>query len=115
MARGSALYASHCSTCHGGDGGGGTGPALNNGEVLKTWPKFENHVDWVNVGSTGWPGDTYGAQNKPKNGGMPGFEGQLEEEEILLIVRYEREEFGAEDPAESCKITLDIDPASCDS
>jgi hypothetical protein len=45
---------------------------------------------------------------------MPAFEGQLEEEEILLIVRYERQQFGGEDPAEACKITLEIDPASCD-
>jgi mono/diheme cytochrome c family protein len=114
MARGEALYDSHCSSCHDSTGGGGVGPALNNGAVLQTWPEAKDHIDWVNVGSNGWAGDTYGAQNKEKKGNMPGFESQLEEEEILLIVRYEREAFGAEDPAEACKITLEIDPASCD-
>ena len=114
MARGESLYESNCASCHGPTGAGLTGPALNNGAVLQTWPDADEHTDWVKVGSNGWPGDTYGAQNKPKDGGMPAFEGQLEEEEIKLIVRYERQEFGLEDPAEACKITLEIDPASCD-
>ena len=115
IARGGELYASNCASCHGATGGGATGPAMNNGAVLETWPKAADHVEWVEVGSTGWPGDTYGAQKKPKSGAnMPGFEGQLEEDEILLIVRYEREVFGGEDPAEACKITQEVDPASCD-
>lgn len=115
IARGGDLYQSNCASCHGSGGAGGTGPALNNGAVLKTWPDAKDHIEWVKVGSNGWPGDTYGAQNKPKGGtAMPAFESQLEEEEILLIVRYERQEFGLEDPAEACKITVEIDPASCD-
>ena len=114
MVRGEALYDSNCSTCHGVGGEGGVGPALNNGAVLQTWPDAGEQVEWVNLGSTGWPGDTYGAQNKPKNGGMPGFEGQLDEEEILLIVRYEREVFGAEDPAEACALTEEIEAATCE-
>ena len=88
---------------------------MANGAVLQTWPEAEDHIEWVKVGSSGWPGDTYGATDKPKSGvAMPAFEDQLEEEEILLIVRYERQVFGGEDPAEACKIMLDLDPAACD-
>jgi mono/diheme cytochrome c family protein len=95
---GAELFSSSCASCHGGQGGGGVGPQLSDGAVLETWPDFKDHIEWVTLGSAGWPEDTYGAQGKPKKGGMPSFEGVLTEEEIALIVRYEREELGGGDP-----------------
>ncbi len=95
---GEELFSANCASCHGGQGGGGVGPSFNDGAVIETWPDFNDHIEWVHLGSAGWPGDTYGAQGKPKKGGMPSFEGVLSEEEIALIVRYEREELGGGEP-----------------
>jgi mono/diheme cytochrome c family protein len=92
LAEGKTLYVTNCSACHGVSGEGGVGPSFQNGAVVQTWPNFKDHIVWVHVGSAGWPGDTYGAQNKPKGTGvMPAFNGTLTDEEIALIVRYERE------------------------
>ena len=64
--------------------------------LAKTWPKFQDQIRWVSLGSNGWPGDTYGAENKPKKGGMPGWSlqvtgGLLTPLQIAEVVRYERE------------------------
>ncbi len=95
LAQGGALYAKNCATCHGSTGGGGTGPSFNGGAVIKTFPKWEDQVKWVDLGSANWPTATYGATHKPVgSGGMPGFgpDGQasLTCDEILLVVHYER-------------------------
>jgi mono/diheme cytochrome c family protein len=96
---GEAIYEGRCATCHGARGGGGTGPALANGAVLETFSDYNDHVEWVELGSDDWPSDTYGDQNKPKKGGMPGWIKQgLSEDQILLVVRYEREVLGGEEP-----------------
>lgn len=84
-----------CAACHGAGGGGGTGPALT--DVLETWPDFRDHLMWVRLGSTGWPGDTYGATDRPKAGGMPGH-AALSDEELAQVVLYERVTFGGLDP-----------------
>ena len=101
LAEGEHLYGSGgggCDACHGSDGGGGVGPAFANGAVVETFSSYEDHVQWVTIGSNGWRdqvGATYGDTEKPVlgfNGNpMPAFEGTLTEEEILLVVRYERE------------------------
>jgi mono/diheme cytochrome c family protein len=91
LALGEEVYAG-CAACHGASGGGVSGPALTG--VLETWPDFRDHLAWVAVGSQGWSGDTYGATDKPKNGGMPAFAGTLTEEELAQVVLYERVEFG---------------------
>ncbi len=87
-----------CAGCHGAAGQGGVGPQLADGAVLETWPEWQDHVEWVTLGSAGWPESTYGSQGKPVQGGMPGQEGSLTEEEILLVVRYEREMLGGGEP-----------------
>ncbi|MGI8662808.1 MAG: c-type cytochrome [Acidimicrobiales bacterium] len=95
LGKGKALFLTNCSSCHGAGGEGGVGPSFQNGAVVQTWPDFKDHIKWVHVGSAGWPGDTYGAQNKPKGSAvMPAFGGTLTDEEIALIVRYEREVLG---------------------
>jgi hypothetical protein len=57
----------------------------------------------VFLGSDGWQtevGDTYGDTNKPVNGGMPGWGGDLTPEELMEVVIYERAEFSGVDPVE---------------
>ena len=83
-----------CATCHGASGEGGVGPAFQNGAVVKTWPNYKDHILWVSLGSSGWSkySDTYGAAHKPiGNGGMPNFDSSLTPQQIILVVRYERE------------------------
>jgi mono/diheme cytochrome c family protein len=99
LAAGRGLYASAgCAGCHGATGGGGVGPAFADGAVVETFSNYEDHVQWVTLGSEGWAaevGDTYGDPEKPVRGfngqAMPSFGGSLSEEEILEVVRYERE------------------------
>jgi mono/diheme cytochrome c family protein len=95
---GEQLYTAKCSSCHGARGAGGSGPSFQNGAVVQTWPDFNDHIKWVHLGSQGWPGTTYGAQNKPKVGGMPAWAGVLTDEQIILVVRYEREVLGGAEP-----------------
>jgi len=90
LAEGQATYAK-CATCHGADGGGGVGPAFKNGDLAATFPNYVDQIRWVTLGSAGWPGDTYGAQNKPKKGGMPAWGKDLTPLQIAQVVRYERE------------------------
>jgi mono/diheme cytochrome c family protein len=92
LALGEEVYG-QCAACHGATGGGVSGPPLT--DVLTTWPDWRDHLAWVAVGSQGWPADTYGADDRPKNGGMPAFASILSEEELAQVVLYERVEFGA--------------------
>ncbi|MES4793369.1 MAG: hypothetical protein C4321_10695, partial [Chloroflexota bacterium] len=68
------------------------------GEVTKTFPNEADHVEWVKTGSIGKPkGTPYGDPNREggqhtvQQGVMPAFAGTLTEEEILAVVKYERE------------------------
>ena len=91
---GGALYTkTACSGCHGATGGGAGGPALTG--VLETWPDYRDHMMWVRLGSEGWTeySDTYGATEKPVNGGMPDHP-TLSDQDLALVVLYERVEFG---------------------
>lgn len=100
LAQGEEIYSS-CAGCHGSGGEGGTGPALNGGEVLLTFPDPQQHIAWVTEGSPGG-GTPYGSPDRPggqqiSQGGMPGFGEQLSEEEIIAVVRYEREVLSGEE------------------
>ena len=90
LADGAKIF-QNCAACHGGSGEGGVGPSFQNGVLSKDWPNFKDQIRWVSLGSAGWPGDTYGANNKPKKGGMPAWAGQLTPLQIAEVVRYERE------------------------
>jgi mono/diheme cytochrome c family protein len=99
---GAVIYEdSGCAGCHGASGGGGVGPAFSDGAVLETFPAVEQQIAWVAGGSDSAVGGVYGANGKESKGGMPAFGGTLTEEEILAVVRHERETLsGAEvDPA----------------
>lgn len=90
FALGEAVYGG-CAACHGAGGGGGVGPALD--AVLEVFPDYRDHAMWVKLGSTGWPADTYGATDKPVNGGMPAHEA-LTDAELAQVILYERAAFG---------------------
>lgn len=109
---GAEVY-SQCSACHGGAGGGGAGRQLSDGEVLKTFPTIEGQLEFVARGSEGTgPKDTpYGDPNREGgahatlsyNGApMPAFGGTLTQQELLEVVRHERETLSGEeiDPAQ---------------
>ena len=111
-ALGEELYAGNgCAGCHGGTGGGGTGPAFTNGAIYETWPTFEEHFEWVRLGSNGWlseRGGTYGANDKPVNSGMPGFaEEALSDAELAYVLLHERE-LGGENPDEEDQVRLEV-------
>ena len=101
FALGQATF-SQCTACHGAGGGGaGQFPALSGGAVLVTFPdgQCNDHVEWVRLGTLGWPDATYGATNKPVGGSgaqMPAFGNALSEEELRAVVLYERVAFGGE-------------------
>lgn len=95
---GKEIYAANCAACHGATGGGGVGPALADGETVKTFPNVEDHIEWVRVGSGPFRGQPYGDPNReggqrgPATGGMPGFP-TLSQAELEAVVQYEREGF----------------------
>lgn len=90
---GAEIYRSAgCSGCHGGGGEGGVGPKLSEGASLLAFPEEQEHIDWVKGGSQPKIGQPYNAQGRVAQGGMPGFGGQLSDEEIEAVVLYEREE-----------------------
>jgi hypothetical protein len=96
---GEAVYEANCVACHSADGSGGVGPAFLGGAVLQTFSACTDHVEWVTLGTNGFPGATYGDTGKPVGGGgvMPGYEGSLSEQEIAAVSLYERVAFGGED------------------
>jgi hypothetical protein len=100
MAEGAIIYNS-CAGCHGGAGGGGAGRQLNNGEVLKTFPKFSDQYNYIVSGSGPYVGKPYGDPAREGGqhigkGGMPawgdkdGKEGSLASFEIIAAVCHER-------------------------
>lgn len=97
---GQTIYEASCVACHGAAGGGGAGPALSGGVVLETFPEGSclDHVLWVDVGTAGWDGPTYGAIDKPVGafGVMPGFGFGFTEEELKQVSLYERVTFGGQ-------------------
>jgi len=108
---GEQLYAgAGCAGCHGAGGGGGVGPAFTGGSIYETFPDFTTQFEWVRLGSAGWQaerGDTYGANEKPVNGGMPAFtEDQLSDAELIYIILHERL-LGGENPSEEDMLALE--------
>lgn len=106
IAMGEAIYNAapgNCQSCHGANGGGaGAIPALTG--VLTTFGACDEHVRWVELGSSGFQAageSTYGDTNKPINGGMPAFGTSLSAEQLAAVASFERVRFGGADPAET--------------
>jgi mono/diheme cytochrome c family protein len=106
IAMGEAIYNAapgNCQSCHGANGGGaGAIPALTG--VLTTFGACEDHLRWVELGSTGFQAageSSYGDTNKPISGGMPAFGSSLSAEQLAAVAAFERVRFGGADPAET--------------
>ena len=80
--------------------------------IYETWPNFEDHFHWVRLGSAGWlqdEGNTYGANNKPVGGGMPGFAADsLSDADLIYIILHEREDLGGQNPNENDAARLEL-------
>jgi len=97
LALGGQVYAEKCSTCHGAEGGGGTGPAFSDGAVISTFPDWADHIEWVVKGTEGFEAEgraVYGANESETGGGgiMPAFGADLSAEELTAVIFYERVE-----------------------
>jgi mono/diheme cytochrome c family protein len=102
LATGATIYTANCAGCHGAAGGGGVGRAMNEGNLVKTFPDIIGQLEFVWIGSngTGPAGTPYGdparegGQHKTLsyNGNpMPNFDKSLSQAELLAVVRYEWE------------------------
>ena len=105
LATGAVAY-NTCASCHAADGSGGTGYKLSGGEVLKTFPKIEDQLNFVYLGTKAYAGKPYG---DPARGRIGGAKGQMpswgaaprsiNDAEILGAVCEERYVLGGADPA----------------
>lgn len=113
LAIGAGVFGS-CAGCHGAAGQGGAGRVLYQGEVLKTFPKIEDMLNFVYTGSQAYASKeiaVYGDPNReggahaplsyngnpmPQQGQKAG--GGLTEAEILGVVCHERYTIGGADP-----------------
>jgi mono/diheme cytochrome c family protein len=91
-----------CAACHGGAGEGGVGPKLAGGDVVKAFPDPYQQVRWVILGTAGFQAEgttTYGEDKKPVGGigVMPAQGDGLTPEQLLGVVRHERETLSGED------------------
>ncbi len=95
-------YRARCATCHGGNGEGGVGPALDG--VIATFSSCDDQMQWISLGSERFKsevGPTYGDQDTEITGVMPEFSKSLTEEEIARVAAFERHEFAGATQAEA--------------
>ena len=95
-----------CAQCHGANGEGGTGPALNNGAVLQTFKSAKDMEMWIYLGADGGarPDGTYGDANRPGgahnlktySAAMPSHS-DMSAEDLADVVRYVREVISGEE------------------
>jgi mono/diheme cytochrome c family protein len=72
---GEQVYKDNCARCHGNAGGGGAGPKLADGRVVRDFPDPADQAEVVRNG----------------RGSMPAWKSKLSEEQIDAVVRYTRE------------------------
>lgn len=110
---GASVYG-NCAGCHGAGGEGGAGRVFAGGEVLKTFPRIEDMLNFVYNGSQKYQAagfKTYGSPSRaggahaplsyngnpmPMQGTKAG--GALSDGEILAVVCHERYTLGGADP-----------------
>jgi mono/diheme cytochrome c family protein len=98
IAAGEALFPT-CAGCHGAQGQGqGAFPALTG--VLSTFGACADHIEWVTLGSAGFPGG-FGDSNKQLGpAAMPAFGASLSAEQIASVAAFERVRLGGANPEE---------------
>jgi hypothetical protein len=114
LGEGAEVYGS-CATCHGATGGGGSGYAFTNGEVLSTFPHIEDQLRFVYFGTAAYniagvaeygnPDRVGGPHLTAGRGAMPAWGaaagGELTDAELLAVVCHERYTLaGADETAE---------------
>lgn len=117
---GATVYTANCAGCHGGSGEGGSGPKLADGEVLKTFSDPLEQARWVTLGKAhGGPdaNGNYGDATRPGGqhnvdqfgGTMPSAEKDLglTPDQIVAVVRHERETLSNEKVPPGKEITAD--------
>ena len=117
---GATVFAT-CASCHGGDGSGSaTGRQLNDGEVTATFPYRDDfvglsqHLSWVYLGTESTQDlspddDFYGAPGRAGGqreagsfeGGIMGGFSNLELDDLVSVVYYERVTHGTLTPEEA--------------
>ena len=113
LAIGAGIYGS-CAGCHGADGAGGAGRILYQGEVLKTFPKIEDMLNFVYTGSQQFVSAGLAIYGNPDRAGGPHaplsyngnpmpqqgekYGGGLTETEILGVVCHVRYVISGADP-----------------
>jgi mono/diheme cytochrome c family protein len=115
LKEGAAVF-NKCASCHGADGGGGTGYQLSAGSLVKTFPKIEDQINFVYNGSIsstqGYQGKPYGDAARGRIGGakgkMPAWgstrEGdKLTDAEIVAAICHERYSLGGVDAVTAAK------------
>lgn len=86
-ATGDQIFNQFCASCHGIGGAGGSGPAMRGGSEAAQFPNIEDHMNFVREGSKA--GQPYGTSGQG-TGAMPAWGGTLTDEQIRLVVEYER-------------------------
>ncbi len=106
---GAQVY-NQCASCHAANGQGGAGRPLWQGSVLLTFPRIEDMLNYVYVGSQSYLAEGYESFGDPNRQGgahaplayngapMPGFGNQLTEYQILAVVCHERYTLSGADP-----------------
>jgi mono/diheme cytochrome c family protein len=93
------LFNGYCARCHTAGysagvafeqeaGSGAWAPALTGGRAITQFPDIQDHIDFVIAGAEA--GVEYGVNGISGVGGMPGFGALLSQDDIELIVAYER-------------------------
>lgn len=106
---GAGVYTANCGYCHGDAGqGAGTGYPFANGAVLNTFPRIEDQLRWVSLGTKAYQSagvDVYGSPTRDgavhvtgaSGGVMPGWSISLSDAEIVAVVCHERYDLGGAD------------------
>jgi mono/diheme cytochrome c family protein len=75
LVHGRDVFVERCTRCHGASGGGGAGPRINDGRLLRDFPDPAQQEAVVRNGRKG----------------MPSFRDKLSDDDIAAVVRYTRE------------------------
>ena len=92
IALGEELYKKHCEACHGKDGKGDIGPSLVDNAFFYVEGDLpdDDYFEVINNGTQ--PG--FVEEGRPARGGMPGYKGSLNKDEIWSLISYIRAKQG---------------------